>query len=62
LPGFDLGKMGSLAAIFFPRAGGTPLMAAARCAGESLCGGESFFEARLVAGIFFAALAGMGKA
>jgi hypothetical protein len=51
----DLGAIGSLAAIFFARAGGTPSMAAARCAGESLWGGGSFFA------IFFAALAGMER-
>lgn len=39
LPGLSLGAMGSRAAIFFALAGGTPLVAAARCAGVSFCGG-----------------------
>lgn len=46
LPGFDLGETGSLAAIFFAFAGGTPLIAAARLDGESFWGGGSFFAAR----------------
>jgi hypothetical protein len=35
LPGLDFGATGSLAAIFFAFAGGTPLMAAVRFVGES---------------------------
>lgn len=59
LPGLILGEMGSLTAIFFAFAGGTPSIAAWRCAGESLCGGRSFFALLFFAAAFFAALAGM---
>lgn len=50
LPGLDFGEMGSFAAIFFALAGGTPSMAAARCAGERFWGGGSFF---VLVGCFF---------
>lgn len=57
-PGFVLGETGSLAAIFFAFAGGTPSSAALRCAGESFCGGVSLFAAALREAVF----AGMEKA
>ena len=56
LPGLALGEMGSLAAIFFARVGGTPSIAVLRFAGESFCGGGSFFAI-----LFFAALAGIER-
>ena len=62
LPGLAFGETGSLAAIFFALAGGTPLIAAASCARESFCGGGRFFAARLVVVAFCTAFADMEKA